>query len=252
MDVSETKRPGVAAIVDNLRRELKGRDIRVGRLAKELAVAEPTVWRWLRGEGLTLANLDAICAVAGLDLRDLIARGSSELQEKFTPTQERVLAADRGLALVFFSILNGAQREQIASDLGLSPDRLSSHMQRLARLGLIDLSPRGRIRARTARTVRWRRGGPLAIAFERTVKSLFLSMDFGSPEALYLSDMVSLTESGRARIHALFEALREDIHLISREEEAARLGERAWSGILMMVRPLAMGDVTRELDSSSG
>ena len=55
----------------------------------------------------------------------------------------------------------------------------------------------------------WRPGGPLAIAFERTVKTFFLAMDFGAPEARYMSDMVRLSEAGRSRVHALFEALRE-------------------------------------------
>ncbi|SFS09062.1 helix-turn-helix domain-containing protein [Sphingomonas jatrophae] len=243
----EPRHSSVLAIVSNLKRELKARGVRVRQLAEELGVAEPTVWRWLRGEGLTLVNLDAICTVAGLDLRDVVARGSSDLQDSFTPTQERVLAADRGLALVFFSIVNGAQREQITREFGLAADRVGSHLDRLVRLGLIDVTANGRIRPRTSRLVRWRRGGPLATAFEKTVKSLFLSMDFSSSDARYVSDMVSLTETGLARVHALFEALREDVHLIGREEEAAGLSDRVWSGVLMMVHPLQMSEVTNGL-----
>lgn len=244
--MAEARRHGMAAILGALRRELKARGLRVGPLARELGVAEPTVWRWLRGEGLTLDRLDAICAIADLDLRDLLGSAGDERQEGFTLAQERVLAADRGLALVFFSILNGAQRDDIERALGLPPARLEAHLERLERLGLIDLPAHGRMRARTRRAVRWRRGGPLSIAFERTVKSLFLSMDFGAADARYVSDMVRMGETGRARVHALFEALREDAHLIAEQEEAARLEGRAWSGLLMMVRPLDMDAVTRE------
>jgi transcriptional regulator with XRE-family HTH domain len=239
-------RPATAKILGSLRRELKGKGLRVAELALSLKVAEPTVWRWLRGEGLTLVRLEEICAVSGLDLRDLIERSDESLQQSFTLSQERYLAADRGLALVFFSILNGAQRNEMANNFGLSPVMLETHLNRLVRLGLIDTPSRGRIRARTCRGVRWRRGGPLANAFELTVKPLFMSLDFGSPEACYVSDMVALSETGRERVLALFERLREDIHLIAEQEAAARLETRTWSGVLMMVRSLDLGEVTQE------
>ena len=242
----KTRRPGIATILLELRRELKAKGIRVADLARQTEVAEPTIWRWLRGDGLTLDRLDEICALANLDLRDLISRGDDDQQESFTLAQERVLAADRGLALVFFAILHGAQRRDLEQEFGLPADRLESHLERLKRLGLVETPSRTRIRSKVRRAIRWRRGGPLSMAFERTVKPLFMSMDFGAPEALYMSDMISLSETGRARVHALFEALREDIHLIGEQEEAARLEGREWSGVLMMVRPFDIGELTSE------
>ncbi|MEC3948288.1 helix-turn-helix domain-containing protein [Sphingobium sp. HWE2-09] len=239
-------RPATATILASLRRQLKGQGIRVSQLADALSVAEPTVWRWLRGEGLTLDRLDEICGIAGIDLRNLVEKTDDGLQQSFTLSQERVLAADRRLALVFFSILNGAQREEIAQSFGLSPELLDTHLKRLDRLGLIDLPSRGRIRAKTSRSVRWRRGGPLAVAFEKTVKPLFMSMDFGAADARYVSDMVALTETGRERILALFDALREDVHLIAEQEAVVQQDARHWSGVLMMVRPLDIGEVTQE------
>ena len=244
--MQKTRRPGIATILFELRRELKVKGIRVAGLARQMEVAEPTVWRWLRGDGLTLDRLDEICAIADLDLRDLLARGDDDQQERFTLAQERVLAADRGLALVFFAILHGAQRRDLEQEFGLPTDRLDSHLERLKRLGLVEAPSRGRLRSKMRRTVRWRQGGPLSMAFERTVKPLFMSMDFGSTEALYMSDMLSLSEAGRARVHALFETLRDDIHVISQQEEAARLEGREWSGVLMMVRPFDIGELTSE------
>ncbi|WP_176590273.1 helix-turn-helix domain-containing protein [Sphingobium sp. EM0848] len=249
--MSKARRPGIATILTELRRELKGQGVRVGQLAQLLDVAEPTVWRWLRGDGLTLDRLDEICAIADIDLRDLLARGDEE-QESFTLAQERVLAADRGLALVFFAILHGAQPRDLEQEFGLGTERLESHVERLKRLGLIEASKRGRVRPRVRRSVRWRRGGPLSMAFERTVKPLFISMDFGAPESLYVSDMVAMSEAGRARVHALFETLREDIHVIGEQERAARLDRRDWSGILMMIRPFDIAEMTSEWRGKRG
>lgn len=244
--MAKTRRPGIATILSAWRRELKGRGVRVGQLAQDMGVAEPTVWRWLRGDGLTLDRLDEMCALIGMDMRDLMAHADDAHLENFTLAQERVLAADRGLALAFFAILNGAQPRDLEQEIGLPQDRLSDHIDRLARLGLIDIGPSGRVRPKVRRSVRWRRGGPLSAAFERTVKPLFMSMDFGAEDALYVSDMVNMSKAGRARVLALFEALRDDIHIIGEQEKAARLDDREWSGVLMMVRPFDMDEMTAE------
>ena len=240
------ERPGVAAMLAELRRELKRQDIRIGTLAERLAVAEPTVWRWLRGEGLSLARLDQICAVAGLELRDLVGRSHGPEQEAFTLAQERILAADRGLALAFFAILHGAQRRELEDQFGLTGNRLDQHLARLHRMDLVDMAPSGRLRARTRKAVRWRPGGPMSIAFEKTVKRFFIAMDFGAEESRYVSDMVRLSMAGRARVQALFEALREDIQLVCQQDQAAHMESYDWSAVLMLIRPLDLDAMTSE------
>ncbi len=241
-----SERPGTAAILRELRRELKRQDIRIAFLAERLGVAEPTVWRWLRGEGLSLTRLDQICALAGLELRDLVGRSRGPEQEAFTLAQERALGEDRLLALAFFAILHGAQRHELEAQFGLAGERLESCLARLQRMDLVDINPHGRLRARTRKAVRWRRGGPMSVAFENTVKGFFLSMDFGAEESRYVSDMVRLSEAGRARVQALFEALREDIQLICEQDQAAHMEAYDWSAILMLVRPLDLEAMTQE------
>ena len=241
-----TERPGVAAILAELRGELKRQNIRVATLAEGLGVAEPTVWRWLRGDGLSLTRLDQICALAGLDMRDLIGRSRGTEQEAFTLAQERVLAADRGLALAFFAILHGAQRTDLEQQFGLTGERLETCLARLHRMNLVDIAASGRLRARTRKAVRWRRGGPMSVAFEQTVKRFFISMDFGAEESRYVSDMARLSNAGRARVLALFEALREDIQLICEQDQMAHMEDYDWSAILMLVRPLNLAEITQE------
>ncbi len=240
------KRPGTTALLAELRKEMKSRGLRVSALADMLGVAEPTVWRWLRGEGLTLDRMDEICGLLDIDLRDLVSRGDPAGEDAFTLAQERVLAADRGLALVFFAILHGAQLRDLEGEFALPRDRLDRHLDRLKRLGLIEGRGNGRMRARVRRSVRWRKGGPLSIAFEQTVKPLFLSMDFGAADSRYVSDMVALSDAGRARVQALFEALRDDVHTIVEQERAARLPDRCWTGVLMLVHPFDLSELTRE------
>lgn len=237
----------VASIVEELRREMRRQGKAVRRLAAELGVAEPTLHRWLRGRGLTLDGLDRVCAVLGIDIRDLLARGADGGPERFTLAQERTLAADRGLALVFFAILNGAQRPELDTELGLAPDRLESHIDRLQRLHLVALTPAGRLRPLVDRGVRWLDGGPLSIAFDRTVKDYVLKMDYGAASARYVSDMVRLSPDGRAQVHAMLAALRDDVHLLAEQERGAGRTDREWSALFLLVRPLDMDRVTAGL-----
>lgn len=237
---------GVAAILEELRRELKRQGLGACTIAARLGVAEPTVRRWLRGEGLTLSRLGEICALAELDLRDLISRSYGDEPNEFTLAQERTLAADRGLALAFYAILNGARREDLEQDFGLTGSRLDRYIERLHRLDLVDVLPNGRLRARTRRTVRARPGGPLSTAFDATVKQYFLGMNFGARDIRYVADMVRVSEAGRARIQALFDALRDDIDLIVKQDQSARMERYDWAGLLMFIHPLDMRAVTRE------
>jgi len=238
---------GASAILAELKREMRRRGVRGIDLADALGVAEPTLRRWLRGQGLTLAGLDAMCDALDIDIRDLIAGADDRGAERLTLAQERVLAADRALALLFFAILNGAQREEMISDFGLPAGHVDDLVRRLHRLGLVDITSSGRLHALTRRGVRWRKGGPLAAAFEKTVRNFFLSTDFGAEDALYVSDMVRLSAAGRQRVLALMDALRDDIHLIAGQERGLGPDRLDWSALFMLVRPLDLEEMTLDL-----
>ena len=149
---------------------------------------------------------------------------------------------------MFFSILNGGQPEGFARDFKLPPSRVHAYLERLGRIGLVDVAPNGRVRPLTARGVTWRPGGPLAMAFEATVKPFFLSLDFGAEDSRYIADMVRLSSAGRAQAQALFAALRLEIHRLAEADRAARLDQYDWTAVLMLVHPLDMNAVSQDVD----
>lgn len=242
---ADPRHPGASALLRPLREALRRRGLTAKSVAGHLRVSEPTIHRWLRGRGLTLDHLDQLCELAGLELRDLVASLPERGATRFTLAQERALAANRALAFLFFSILNGVQPDVFEREFGLQPCRVRAFVETLRRIGLVDTTPHGGVRALTARGVTWRPGGPLAVAFNETVKPLFLSMDLGAESAEYVADMVRLSSIGRGRVQALFAALRLDIHRLAEEDRAARLDHYDWSAVLMLVRQLDMDEVVR-------
>jgi len=239
----------MAMLLANLRGELKRRNLTAKELAARMCVAEPTMRRWLHGKGLLLDRLEQLCEIAGLDLGQLATAPLDQRQTQFTYAQERVLAADRAFAFLFFSILNGAQPESFQRDFKLPKARVDAYLEKLHRLGLIDISVDRRVRPLTTRSVAWSPGGPLAKAFESTVRHFFLSMDFGAKDATYIADMVSVSALGRARIHALFATMRLAIHKIAQEDQAANLHHYDWNAVLMLIRPLDMVEVGQGSDA---
>jgi len=186
-----------------------------------------------------------LCALAGISLRDLVNSLPESGATRFTLAQERVLAADRPLAFLFFAILNGAHPDEFEREFRMPAARVEAYVQRLVKLGLLDQAPSGRIRPLTTRSVSWRSGGPLAAAFDKQIKHFFLSMDFGAPDAVYVSDMVRLSEAGRSRVHAMYAALRLEIHKAAEADRAAQLADYEWTAVLMLVQPLDMAAVRR-------
>lgn len=238
----------VDTLLSELRDELRRRRITARDLAARMGVAEPTMRRWLHGKGLMLDKLDQLCRAAGIDMRDLIAGQPDSRPGQFAYSQERALAADRALSFLFFSLLNGAEPESFQRDFKLPRARVDAYLETLHRIGLIEYEPGKRIRMLTTRNVSWRPAGPLSKAFESTVRHYFLSVDFSAPDAAYVSDMVRVSSLGRARIHALFRAMRLEAFKIAQEDQDANLNQYDWTGILMLAHPFDMGKVTDASD----
>jgi transcriptional regulator with XRE-family HTH domain len=234
----------VDALLAALRAELRRRRITARDLAARMNVAEPTMRRWLHGKGLLLDRLDQLCRAAGLDLRDLASGLPDNRPGQFTFAQERALAADRALSFLFFALLNGAEPESFQREFKLPRARIETYLQALHRIGLIEYEAGKRIRVLTTRNVAWRPAGPLSKAFEASVRHFFLSMDFSAPDAAYVSDMVRVSSLGRARLHALFRAMRLEAIKIAQEDQEANLSQYEWTGLLMLAHPFDMSKVT--------
>ncbi|QNO27914.1 helix-turn-helix transcriptional regulator [Sphingopyxis sp. OPL5] len=229
-------------ILSELRSARKRSGISIDRIARQMGVSEPTVSRWLRGQALTVDALDQLCVCIGTDLKTLIEQASDPGTDRLSLRQERILAADRRLSLLFFLILNGAQRESLERDFAIEPERCEDLVERLARLGLVAKTSSGRLRPLVSRSVRWQPGGPLATAFEQTVMSMMLGPGFGREGTHYVSQFALLDEEGREYVFSRFEALCEEI-LRGPGYVGHPSQDRQWSSLFMMTRPIGIAEM---------
>jgi len=226
-------------LIEALKAQLKAQGLRQSDVAERLGVGLATVKRWLAGDALTTQRLEDLCDLAKISLIELIEAAAREPADKiaaFSPSQERALAEDPQLFFVFFSLLNGWPREDCERELALPSGRMDTLLKRLARLGLIDILPGGRVRLLTVREVAWRRDGPLS-------KNFAARRDFverGGGTDLHMSDFVKLSAAGLNEIRDLLEEMRREIHRIARADRHRAATDRRWQGLLFVAHPLDM------------
>jgi transcriptional regulator with XRE-family HTH domain len=245
------------ALLEALKAALRAKGLRLTDVASELRVSPSTVKRWLAGNNLTIDRLEALCDLAAISLSELVERADDVAPGKIlrlSQSQERGLAEDTRLAFLFFSILNGWPPADFAREFGIGPELMQAYLDRLHRLGLVDILPSGRVRSRAARRVTWRRGGPLARHFEAKVKHHFMGADFGDSSTFFLSDIVKVSPAGAAQIEALVEQFRKEIHRIAEIDARAAAVDGRWRGVLFAVReiPPASVDTTMTKGSLDG
>jgi len=231
-------------LIEKLKLQLKAQGLRQRDIAQKLGVGLATVKRWLAGDGLTTQRLEDLCNLAKVDLFDLVvssAEGDPGKTDRFTPSQEQALAENPKLFFVFFSLLNGLSPEDCQHELQLSAGAMEKSLQQLTRLGLIDVTSRGRVRLLTTRKVSWRKDGPLSKYWEP--QQSFVDIQGGTHGALYMTDFVRLTEAGEAQVRYLMEELRREIDRIARSDRYEVGHGRTWYGLLFFARPLNMNSI---------
>jgi transcriptional regulator with XRE-family HTH domain len=227
------------ALLAALRRTLSAAGWTQTRIAKELHVGTATVKRWLHGRGLSFHTLGRLCAMADTSLAELAeaSRLAAQQQNHLTLAQEEALTRDSNLSTVFFLIVNGWPPSEATEAFHIPSDEVESHVIRLERLALIDRSSGGRLRARLNPAHAWQRT-PMRRHFERHLKPLFFTMDYGDPDAIYGAETVKLSPLGLARLRDRIEAFRGEIRALEAEDRRTSSLPADWFAVLAVARSM--------------
>jgi len=228
-----------AALLAALRRALSHAGWTQARLAGELDVGSATMKRWLHGRGLSFQTLGRLCALAGTSLFELAenSRVMAQQQDRLTLAQEEALTRDSNLSTVFFLIVNGWPPSEAIEAFHIAEQEVESHVQRLERLALIDRLPGGRLRARLSPTHAWQRV-PMRRHFERHLKPLFFTMDYGDPNTIFGAEMIKLSPLGVAQLRERIEAFRGEIRALETEDRRTSSLPGEWYAVLGVARSM--------------
>ncbi len=228
-----------AALVDSLKRELRARNITYAAVAGRLGMSEASVKRMFSRKDFTLARLDAICELAGMEFSEL-ARGLAAhdaVISQLTYEQEKELIENRRLMAVALSTLNHWSFEQIVSFYDIDAAECTRLLARLDRLKFIELMPNNRIRLLVSRAFAWLPDGPIQRFFKEQGNADFFGSRFDGDDELLLLANGALS---RASVSALLARLRKtaaEFSAMRSDDSALPSGERSPTTRRVAARP---------------
>ena len=227
------------ALVGALKDVLKARGMTYATVAKGLGLSEASVKRIFASRSFTLARLDQICALLGIEITDLAAMVSAEVETpvQLSLAQEKELVSDNRLLLVAVHALNGWSYEEIIDNYQLTRAECVKLLTRLDRLGIIELLPNNRIRIRVARDFAWLPDGPIQQYFRAQVQTDFFRSRFdGEGERMAFATGM-LTQTSSAALHQKLRQVLSEFYELHHQDLGLSLDQRSGTSLLLAVRP---------------
>lgn len=184
-------------LVDAMKRALKREGITYAQLATQLELSEASIKRMFSRGRFSLQQVLAICEAIGTDLGELgrSARARADGNRQLSVAQERVLAGDPRLLLLFHLLMTGRSLAEVSREYRLRGTERTLLLARLDRLGMIELLPRDRVRLRVPHDFTWRSNGPIRRRYGARVLREFLLDGFDGERSMLRFEVRELSES---------------------------------------------------------
>ena len=228
-----------AALVDTLKRELRARRLTYAVVAKHLGLSEVTVKRMFSKGEFTLARLDRICGLAGLEFSDLARALTREhaVISQLTIEQEKEFVANGKLMLVALCALNHWTYDQIVSIYDIAPAECVRLLARLEKLKVIELLPHNRIRLLISRAFAWIPDGPIQRLFKNQLQADFFRASFDQRDEMLLLANGSISKASLSALMTRLKRVAAEFADMRTDDGDLPFGERSPITMLLAARP---------------
>src|SRR6267142_1356573 len=228
-----------AALVENLKRELRARNITYATVAKRLGMSEASVKRMFSQKEFTLSRIDAICEVAGIEFSDLARTlgAPDAVISQLSYEQEKEFVENHKLMLVALCTLNHWSFDDIVAAYDIAPAECIKLLARLDRLKFIELLPDNRIRLLVSRAFAWIADGPIQRLFKAQFQVDFFRSSFDKESELLLLANGAIA---RPSVSALLARLRKtaaEFSAMRSDDAGLPAAERTPITLLLAARP---------------
>ena len=223
----------------NLKFELKAKGLTYNDVAEHLGLAETSVKRLFSTEDISLARLDSICELLGIDLHDLTRADESDSRaiKLMSEEQEKEIASDERMLAISFLAYTGWTFEDMLKYFDFTEHELIGKLAKLDKMGLIELQPKNRIKLRVAHNLSWRKRGPVQKAFVNYFQKSFMQSYFDK-EGEYLRLMSGMYAPLTCSIiMRKLQKLAFEIFQLHQEDKKLPIEERIPFGALIAARP---------------
>jgi transcriptional regulator with XRE-family HTH domain len=209
-DVSEKKK-----LLEAIRMRLRRDAITYGQLAEKLKVSEVTVKRYFSEERLPLEVVDEICGFLGCGILELLGDLKIEVREQkdtFTAEQERALADDDVLFVLFFMVARGLTFDQILENIQKKNAAvLVKALRELEHLGLVSYPTNEELRPLVSCNARISPGGALWKKYSQAGIEEFYSNQFSHANEYFRLHFGYLSEENVRTLRRKMENLEDEI-----------------------------------------
>jgi len=227
------------ALVATLKTALKLRGLTYRNVAKALGLSEASVKRLFAQSGFSLARLDTLCSLMGIEITDLVEMmevGRSRISE-LTQRQEQELVSDTELLLVAFLMVNSWTFHEILDYYTLPESEVIRCLARLDRLKLIELLPKNHIKLLILPNFAWRKNGPIEEFFNTHMREDFLKSRFDAEGEGFLFISGMLSRSSNEVLRKKFEQLAAEFDDLNRQDRRLPIAQRFGSSMILAMRP---------------
>ena len=230
---------GVVELTEALKRCLRSRGMTYGELARRLRLSKASIKRVFSSRTFTLERVEAICSVLGLDFYELarLARSYDGDDERLNVEQERALAAEPKLLVLFLLLLNGWKRDKIVANYRFSRGECARLLEKLERLSLISLPPDGEPWLRTSRVIQWRQDGPVRRIYRKRVMGEFFRHDFDDAHADLRFEGYEMSPASIELVKRKVELLSEEFKALADMDATLEHAARKSMGMVVALRP---------------
>lgn len=227
------KSPSVEKILAALKQELRLKGLRNRDVASHLNVSEPTVKRYLRGQGLDLSTLEKLAEIVDLDLMSLLASAQRHNPPKpmLSMTQQEALKRSALLRAVFALLSRGMTPTHVGKELELTPQKLDMLLAKLQGLQLIRTRAGDRVEILAAGSgfeFNAKAKSPL-VDVAREFAGRFLSdINLKDESCEWIYDAASLSPASVARVDELIERVVGEIRRLSMIDIVPARGNRIY------------------------
>jgi len=224
-------------IIQLLKRVLREKHVTYAQVAERLEMSEGNIKRLFASERISLDRIEAICAIAEMELSDLfqLYEDSRLRISQLSIDQEKELIADTRVLFAAVCVRNHLSFDEILFHYNINEPELIQSLAKLDRLKIIDLLPNNRIKLRVAENFRWIPGGPIDKYYEKAIQTEFLKKGFNDDNPrVFLSGLLS--ESSQAVLVNRLQALSNEFNQLHRRDSELSLEKRKNIGILFAMR----------------
>ena len=235
--------PQTQQLVETLKQALRGQKKTYADVAKELELSEARVKRLFADKNLSLARLDRVCQLLGMEISDLVQLMHQRTRQitQLSREQEDEIAGDRILLLVTVCVLNRWKFEEILAHFRISEFDAIRCLARLDRLKIIDLLPGNRVKLLISPNFTWLENGPIQTLFHAHLQQDFFASRFDreSERLIVINGMLSPRSNGS--MQKKMERLAREFDELNDEDASLPLEQRFGVTMVMAISDWRFG-----------